>query len=505
MVSMLSCVRKPNVLHFILALSALGAVAGGCITEEGSSRRDDDDPAGEGGEGGGTQNVPPGMAMVRVVHASPDAPGVDVYAEGIDDAQVSGLVFGDTSDYLVIPPGTYNFQLRAAPSTADSPVVYATGPIEIAEGDKITTIAAGLLGSEADSEKFRVLAFEEGFGPAGEGNAIVRVVHAGADAPSVGIDLHNDDPTSPEITGLDRFTASDAAGVPLTAGEALQIGIAANGSRVTAFTTPELPDGGQLFVIATGLTSSLAREADGFALLAVGPDGTVGFIRQNPIVYALHASPNAPAVDAFAGDAELIDNLSFGQLSAPLQVPPGDYTLSFFGTTSGNVRPGGASAADAATGMLEPGQRYLTIATGLLGGTPNGFQLASYAEGFDLDKPDTALLRLVHSSPDAPAVDVGILNVENIVNPVLVANVSFPQASDAAGLVAGLGTIPIGVTPAGANSTVVASFHVPTAPGVRAFGIAAGALDPQNGQSFRVLAVDTAPTPWTVATIHPQP
>jgi hypothetical protein len=73
------------------------------------------------------------------------------------------------------------------------------------------------------------------------------------------------------------------------------------------------------------------------------------------------------------------------------------------------------------------------------------------------------------------------------------------------GLSAGLGTRRLGVTPAGQNHTVVASFHVTTAPGLRAFGIASGALSAENGASFRLLVVDTSVTPWNVATIHPQP
>jgi hypothetical protein len=51
----------------------------------------------------------------------------------------------------------------------------------------------------------------------------------------------------------------------------------------------------------------------------------------------------------------------------------------------------------------------------------------------------------------------------------------------------------------------VASFHVPATAGLRAFAIAAGALDPTQGQSFRLLAVDTATSPWTVGTVNPQP
>ena len=47
------------------------------------------------------------------------------------------------------------------------------------------------------------------------------------------------------------------------AGEALQIGIRVDGVTVTAFTTPELPEGAEITVIATGLLGKLPRERDG--------------------------------------------------------------------------------------------------------------------------------------------------------------------------------------------------------------------------------------------------
>ena len=65
------------------------------------------------------------------------------------------------------------------------------------------------------------------------------------------------------------------------------------------------------------MLEALPRESAGFGLLAVGPDGTIGLIRQNPVVFALHASPDAPAVDIYAGETALTTNLAFGQLSTP--------------------------------------------------------------------------------------------------------------------------------------------------------------------------------------------
>ena len=52
-------------------------------------------------------------SRVRVLHASPDAPAVDVY---LDDAIVDALTnvpFGTLSDYLTIPAGSYNIKVFA--------------------------------------------------------------------------------------------------------------------------------------------------------------------------------------------------------------------------------------------------------------------------------------------------------------------------------------------------------------------------------------------------------
>ncbi|HVY47789.1 MAG TPA: DUF4397 domain-containing protein, partial [Minicystis sp.] len=463
--------------------------------------------SGGGDSTGSMQHPDDKKAHVRLVHAAPDAPSVDVYPAGGDTPLVAGLSYGDTSAYLDLAPGTYELELRASPSTSKDPVAYTTDAMVMRAGEKLTAIAAGVFGSSNDGDKFRVLPFEEQFGPPGSGSAMVRVVHCGADAPTVSLDLDDDDPSAPEITGLDRFTDSGAAGFPLTSGRADAIGVVVGGQKLTSFTTPDLPDGADLFVIATGLTKKLARQSDGFALLAVGPDGTIGFVKQDPVVYALHASPDAPAVDAFVGDAKLVDGVSFGRLAAPVQVRPGTYTLDFFAHQDGGARPASPPAASASTGTLEPGQRYLAIATGLLAapsGLP-GFQLAAYAEDFALDDASSGRIRVVHASPDAPAVDVGILNVEKTVSPVLVSDLSFGQASDGAGLSSSAGTVPFGVAPAGSDTTVVAALHVPVAAGMRAFGVAAGALDASHGQSFRLLAVDTTTTPWSVATVMPQP
>ena len=444
---------------------------------------------------------PPGKAIVRVVHGSADAPAVDVYAKGSDEPLVTGLTYGQTSAWLTVDPGAYEFELRAAPSKATDPIAYQTDALAIAADEKITALAAGLLGGKDDSA-FRVVPVVEGFGAKEAGKARLRIVHAGADAPAVDLDVGNDDPAKPEVSGLKRFSDTGAEGVALTAETALAVGIDAGGARVTAFTTPKLPDGANVIVIATGLLGKLGRERDGFSLLAIGPNGSLGFIKQDPLVYALHAGPDAPRVDAFVGNAEIVDDLGFGELAKPIQVQPGTYAVDFFGHAAGSVRPSGTPAASSSTGPLSAGERYLAVATGFLTGTgASAFRLARYREGFDLGtgKPQ---LRAVHNSPDATEVDIGLAGATSI-SPVLFAGLSFSQSSAEGGIGASAGHLPIGITPAGLDSNFVARFTVPATSDNRAFVLASGALNPAKGQSFRLHVVDTATTPWTVSTVHP--
>ena len=50
--------------------------------------------------------------MVRVMHASPDGPAVDVYVDG--RAALTDLAFFAYSDYLALPDGTYDIAVTPA-------------------------------------------------------------------------------------------------------------------------------------------------------------------------------------------------------------------------------------------------------------------------------------------------------------------------------------------------------------------------------------------------------
>jgi hypothetical protein len=72
-----------------------------------------------------------GNAFVRVVHASPDAPAVDVYVDG--NKALSNVPFFTASDYLPLPAGEHRFQVTPTGQAADNAVIDARPPLRLAK------------------------------------------------------------------------------------------------------------------------------------------------------------------------------------------------------------------------------------------------------------------------------------------------------------------------------------------------------------------------------------
>jgi hypothetical protein len=114
-----------------------------------------------------------------VLHASPDAPAVDVYLNGL--IQLRNVRYKTISNYLDVLPGEHQIQIVPAGKTlAEGPVVIDT-PLTVEKGKVYAVAAAGLL---ADIKA--VVAVDAGEQPpAGRGQ--VRVWHLSPDAPAVDV------------------------------------------------------------------------------------------------------------------------------------------------------------------------------------------------------------------------------------------------------------------------------------------------------------------------------
>ena len=117
------------------------------------------------------------ISKVRVLHASPDAPGVDVKVN--DATAIVGLNFLENTDYVDLATGDTNIQV--VPSGLEGPVVIdATLPLVAAD---YTVVAIGDLANIAPLPLLDDNTLSE--------NARIRFVHASPDAPNVDIALAN--------------------------------------------------------------------------------------------------------------------------------------------------------------------------------------------------------------------------------------------------------------------------------------------------------------------------
>jgi len=84
-----------------------------------------------------------GNAHVRFVHASPNAPAVDIAVAGGGPVVIGNTAFGEASAYTPVPAGTYPLEVRLAGTPT---VVLSLGNITLEDGVVYTAFAVGLVG-----------------------------------------------------------------------------------------------------------------------------------------------------------------------------------------------------------------------------------------------------------------------------------------------------------------------------------------------------------------------
>jgi len=331
-------------------------------------------------------------AELRVAHLSPDAPNVDVWLNS--EIVLSDVPFGAVSSYLQVPTGFHIVQVT--PAGASEPIVIDA--ILMFEPDTAYTVAAtGLLG-QGDLE---AIVLVDDRNPSEE-MAGVRFIHASPDAPAVDI-------------------AVACCGGPILFQEAnfresldyimvdggtydLEVRLAGTGTVALLVEGVTLEAGANYTIFATGLAGDGTLGA-----LAIEDAGLPAMLR------VAHLSPDAPAVDIWANGSIILENVPFQGISGYLEVPAGEYRVQ--------VTPTGAAEPIVIDATIELGinKAYTVAATGLLA---DGLEAIVLMDDM-MTLADAAKVRFVHTSPDAPAVDVGVSG-----GPVLFRNASFREASE---------------------------------------------------------------------------
>jgi hypothetical protein len=193
------------------------------------------------GCGGSDDNS--GSTHLRILHASPDAPNVDIYVD--NGLVLANVPYPDASNYLTIAAGAHNIKVNAA---GTSTTVISVSPT-LSRDTYYTAIAANFVASIQ-----ALLATDDSTAPPA-GQARLRVIHAAPDAGPVDILVNNQVVLSNvPFTAISNYLTVpagtydvkvNATGTSVTAIEATVVATAGNnysavaiGSLKTAKTNP---------------------------------------------------------------------------------------------------------------------------------------------------------------------------------------------------------------------------------------------------------------------------
>ena len=413
-----------------------------------------------------TATPEPETASLRVAHLSPDAPAVDVSVDG--STVLEGVSFGAVSAYLDVPVGTRTVQI----AVADDPSTVAfEGDLDVTEG-AFTVAAVG----ELAEETFEPLVLSDDNTVPADDTARVRVVHASPDAPAVDITAGGDALFDGVAYGESGYVEVPANTYTLNVRGDTESN---DGESVASFDV-ELVGGTVYTIFAAGYLSPDDEPAD----TAFGPipgvdagAGGGGIVQSGGGMDSMdgvslrvaHLSPDAPNVDVLVDGSAVLEDVPFGAVSDYLSLSAGSYQVSI------------QAAGDPDTVVfdqsldLQPGA-YTAAAVGELDSeAENGFAVELLTDDTSAPADDTARIRLLHASPDAPAVDVTVESSGD----VLVDGAAFGDTATVE-VPAGSYTLEVRGDTESNDGDVVTTFDV-TVEGGRAYtAVAQGYLSPDD-------------------------
>lgn len=289
------------------------------------------------------------MAKIRFVHASPDAPPVDIT---LTDGTVlfDDVAFRESEAFIPVPGGEYDLQVRLAGTDT---VVLSFGDVAVAAGENYSVFAKGLL---ADASITALVAVDtEGDGDVtatlDPASARVRVAHLSPDAPNV--DVYLDDAL---VTALVNVPFEAVSGYLEVSAVTHNVKVYQTGTTANPVIDADLtlaPD--QTYTVAA---SGLLAEQDLQPVVLQDWPSAPG----DPRVRFSHLSPDAPAVDVVvAGGGTIFSDVLFREAAGYDQVGAGMYDLEV--RLSGND----ALALAVPDVSLDADRSYTIFAIGLAG------------------------------------------------------------------------------------------------------------------------------------------
>jgi len=406
----------------------------------------------------------PGDSMVRVVHASPDAPKVNILAGGDILAGLENVDYQTASGIISVPENVYPVAVSAI-TPAGNVEVLSTDLV--AQPGELNTVLA--VGSVA-AGTLELLALNTTPSMDSAGTTQLQIVHAAPSAPTV--DIHV---TAPDVTTLSSSTVlataayKDATGLISVASGDYRIRITPAGSDTVVYDSGPVGLASQENLLIAA-TENVGPGDSPVALVVATKTASITLMDRNTPadIRVIHAVADAPAVDVIVDNAlTLFDGAPFLGVTDYASVAAGTYLIDVAADADNSV-----VVIDDASIMLDSGKTYTAIANNTL---------ADIQLDLVMDMPrriaTEAQVRIFHASPAAGSVDIYVTADGEIAD----ATPAFSGVPFSAGM----------LTETGYVSLASGDYHVTVTPtGTKDVALDTGLLSLEANKIYTALAVD---------------
>ncbi|MGI9233960.1 MAG: DUF4397 domain-containing protein [Woeseiaceae bacterium] len=442
---------------------------------------------------------------VRALHASPNAPAVNIIVNGA--AALTDVPYGAGSGFVPVVESN-NIQVEAITPDGANPIVI-DADVDLDYSTEASILALGEVGSNLGVFALPIVNASDEL--ITQGFIRAQVVHGSPSAPPVNVyvtgatdDLASSAPVNGVGTPL-SFTDFTAR-LEVPEGD-YRIRIVADGDATltpvfdSGDTPIALAAGADLMIVAIENTGPGTSPVDLVVL-----DGTAASTIEDAgtpaAAVAVHLSPDAPAVDILADDTStpaddaipLVRNVSFGEFCDLNAIPaPGDYTISVVANADNSI------VATQFPLAVEQSTEATAIVSGFLGAglTPAITALPQISDRRSI--ATETKLTVTHGSPSTGPVDIYLVPAGTDINNVDPAFSDVPFGADTAQLSVANAMYDAIVTGAGSKTPAIELLGLDFTAGgavlnVIARDLVAGGLDPAP-LIVDYTAVPACPTP----------
>lgn len=353
------------------------------------------------------------QASVRVIHASPDAPPVNVKLDGV--TAIVDLDYAESSNYASIAAGDYDIAVEGIIPGGNLDVI-TVPDFDFADDSRTTIIAVNPVAT------IKPLVIADSSATPGANEIALRVVHASPTAPAVDVYLTAPGVDINTVTPAFSFSFEEDIDAGAVAAGTAQIRVTLAGTKTVVYDTGSVdlgPFAGQKLLLAALSTVNPTSQAAAPISILVATDNASLMLydtNTNSGARVVHASPDATAaaggdVEVFAtstalpvSPTELIDAFGYQGIvpsaNTHVAVPSGSYVFD----VAPNTNTIGDSVYTSGSLALAAGAEYTVVAAGRVLTTPAFSLLVSADDSRSV--ATQASVKVIHAAPAAGDVDV---------------------------------------------------------------------------------------------------